>query len=281
MMAISTSDIQFFLSGGNNNPYPNSSLGGQPSSFPLTGGMNSLFSNVATEEAFAGKTDYRCFYIFNKSETDTLNDTEIYFEDQGFGGSNVMIGLQKATETQKISILGPVTGGGLNLIYGTTPLEAFWMGSPAGFANDLQTKLRALTQGGFSLVPDVVVIPSAPVGNRYDFSVTFAGASANKSHPLLVVVSGGNNLTGPDTPIVSISKVTDGSPINSVAPALSLETVAPARVTFSTSDSSARLSVGRLGPGEGFPVWIRRVTSAGTEYSENDYFAFRITGKPF
>lgn len=280
-MAISTSDIQFFLSGGNNNPYPNSSLGGRPSSFPLTGGMNSLFSNVTTEQAFAGKTDYRCFYVFNKSETDVLSETEMYFEDQGFGGSTVTLGLQKATEVQKISVVGPVTGGGLNLIYGSAPLEVFWMGSPAGFATDLQTKLRALDQSGYKLAPDVSVVPAAPVGNRYDFSVTFAGASANKSHPLLLLASGGNNLTGPDTPIVSISKVTEGYPINSVAPTLSVETIAPARVTFSTSDRSARLSVGRLAPGEGFPVWVRRVTIAGTEYAEDDYFAFRITGRPF
>ena len=280
-MAISTSDIQFFLSGGNNNFRPNSSLGGQPSSFPITGGMNSLFGNVTTEEAFAGKTDYRCFYVFNKSETDALSEVEIYLEDQGFGGSTVTLGLQKATETQKISIVGPVTGGGLNLIYGSSPLEVFWMGSPAGFATDLQTKLRALNQAGYQLLPDVSVIPAAPVGNRYDFSVVFGGVSANKSHPLLSVASGGNNLAGPDTPIVSISKVTEGSPINSLAPTLSVETIAPARVTFSTSDSSARLGVGRLGPGEGFPVWVRRITSAGTEYAENDYLVFKITGKPF
>lgn len=281
MMAISTSDIQFFLSGGNNNPRPNSSLGGQPSSFPLTGGMNSLFSNVTTEEAFAGKTDYRCFYVFNKSETDTLSEVEIYFEDQGFGGSTVTLGLQKATETQRISVIGPVTDGSLDLIYGSDSMRVFWMGSPAGFATDLQTKLRALNRAGYQLVPNVSVVPAVPVGNRYDFSVTFAGASANKSHPLLRVASGGNNLTGPDTPIVSVSKTTEGSPINSVAPTLSVETIAPARVAFSTSDSSARLGVGRLGPGEGFPVWVRRVTLAGAEYAKDDYFAFRITGKPF
>lgn len=272
-MAIVNSDIQFFLSGGGSNPNANLSLGGQPSSFPLTGGMNSLFSNVTTEQAFAGKIDYRCFYVFNKSETDTLYESEIYFEDQGFGGSAVTIGLQKTIDLQKISVSGPVTGGGLTLLYGSLSVPALWLGSAAGFETDLQTKLRTYAPG--------TKVSTEPKGNNYEFAVSFEGDSANKSHPLLRVASGGNTLTGPDSPIVSISKTTDGSPINSVAPLLSLETVPPARVSFLTSDRSARIQVGTLGPGDGFPVWIRRVTNAGAEYMENDYFAFRITGRPF
>jgi len=271
-MAITTSEIQFLLSGGGNNSNPNRSLGGQPSSFPIVGNMNSLFPNITTEETSVGKTDYRCFYIFNKSDTNSLYDTEIYFDDQGFGGSDVKIGLYKSTDIQRVSIVGSVLGGGLAMLYGTTAFNAFWEGSPAGFELSLQNALR------YSGAPGVTV-STEPQGNGYNFRVSFAQKSDNRSQPLLRIVS--NNLSGPASPTASISKLSDGSPINSVAPLITLDTVPPSRVLFYTSDQSARIKVGDLNPGDGLPVWIKRSTEAGSEYQERDYFAFKVTGKPF
>ena len=67
-MAVVSGDIVYFMSGGSGNSNPNNSIGGDPSSSPISGLVNNLFDNISPEETTAGKTDYRCFYIFNSYE---------------------------------------------------------------------------------------------------------------------------------------------------------------------------------------------------------------------
>lgn len=266
-MAIQLSDIGFFLSGGSTNSNPSASLGGSPSGSVLQGSMNNLFSDIASEDATNGKTDYRCFYVFNKSEVDHLYDAEIYLESQVANGATVSIGVQTSTEVQRISIVGPVYFGGLDMRYGSQDFTVAWGGSAGAFETNLQAGLGGIAPG--------VSVATEVQGNNYKFTISFLGGSDKRSHPLLEVMN--NGLLAPDTPIVSVARVAEGSPINSVAPLLSVSSVPPARVSFQGST----IAVGDLGPGDGLPVWVKRVTPAGTDYIKNDGFTFGIFGRPF
>ena len=267
-MAISLSDIEFFLSGGSSNSNSMFSIGGLPSGFVILGTLNNLFPNITSEQAESGRTDYRCFYVFNGSETDSLFDSQISLESQDAGGSNVQIGVERSTEIQRLGIVGPAYFGSLTLRYGSQVFVANWGTSAGEFETNLQAGLVALGLGGVSVSTELNV-------NNYAFTISFSGASDNRSHPLLEVVQ--NGLLAPSTPTVSISRVSSGSPVNSVATQLSVDTVPPARVSFSGSG----INVGTLGPGDGLPVWVRRTTPARTEYQERDGFNFRISGRPF
>lgn len=266
-MAIKLSDIGFFLSGGSTNSSPNASLGGSPSGFILLGTMNNLFSDITSEEAQSGKTDHRCFYLFNNSEVDYLYDSEVYIETQVANGATVSIGVQKSTEVQKVSIVGPVYFGDMDMRFGSQEFNVAWGGSAGAFETNLQAGLGAIAPG--------VSVSTEVEGNNYKFTISFSGDSDNKSHPLLEVVR--NGLLAPDNPIVSISRIAGGSPINSVAPLLSVSSVPPARVSFQDSP----IAIGDLGPGDGLPVWVRRITPSGTDYIKNDGFTFGVSGRPF
>lgn len=70
-MPITTSDIQYRLSGGSANSNPLLSLGGAKSS--VESGAN-LFDDVPSAEASAGKIEYRCIYIHNAHPTESYLD---------------------------------------------------------------------------------------------------------------------------------------------------------------------------------------------------------------
>jgi len=58
--------IELRLSGGQNNQSPNGSLGGQRSDTIITDDvLENLFDNIKRNEALTGRTEFRCFYIFN------------------------------------------------------------------------------------------------------------------------------------------------------------------------------------------------------------------------
>jgi len=61
-MAISSTDIQYRLSGGASNASPAASLGGAKSS--TTAGA-AIFDDVSSAEATAGDVEYRCVYVHN------------------------------------------------------------------------------------------------------------------------------------------------------------------------------------------------------------------------
>jgi hypothetical protein len=64
-MAITASDIKFFLSGGTTNTVGDNSLGGAISTTQASPNPNELFDIVSGNEAAAGTTEYRCIYIKN------------------------------------------------------------------------------------------------------------------------------------------------------------------------------------------------------------------------
>jgi hypothetical protein len=68
-MAIASTDIQYRLSGGAGNTSPAASLGGAKST---TAAGASIFDDVASAEAMAGDTEYRCVYVHNAHASLTL-----------------------------------------------------------------------------------------------------------------------------------------------------------------------------------------------------------------
>lgn len=267
MTAISSDDIEFLLSGGSNNSDPNKSIGGEISSFPVLGSLNNLFPDITSEEAASGKVDYRCFYVKNSSSAGFLYDASMIITSQSSGGAYANLGLARSTDVQRIDVTGTSISGTMVLRLGETPISMNWGSSPFGFAASLR---NALSYVGVNAQVDYSV-----AGNKTSFVVTFSGDSNYKSWPTLQVQE--NNLTGTDTPVVSIVKVTQGQPINSSAPLLTTDSMAPATVTF----QNGTIPIGNLAPGTFAPIWVRRTTPANTEFSQNDGFTIKISGKPF
>lgn len=98
-MAVSASDMKFFLSGGAANTDPNASIGDEVSATEVDFGTiaENLFDNVTAGEALAGHVDYRCIYLFNTNGSDTLEDVKIWIETNTPSAStSIKIGLDPA-----------------------------------------------------------------------------------------------------------------------------------------------------------------------------------------
>lgn len=268
MATISASDISFLLSGGSSNANPDLSLGGSPSSNPVAGNLNSLFGDVLPEEATSGLVEYRCFYVSNSSETETLYGASVQTAAQATGGAFADLGSAKATESQRIEISGSPSSGSADFRIGSVAFSGTWASDAESFRTSL---LESLASAGLG---DIGVSVSAQT-----FTLSFSGALDNKSHPLVELVA--NSLSGSGVVSVSISRVTTGSPINTVAPVVPTRSTPPAGVTFLPTSGSSKISIGNLGPGDSMPVWIRRTTPAGTEFKENDSVTVRLSGDPF
>jgi hypothetical protein len=80
-MPITTSEIEYRLSGGTNNTDPDASLGGGISTQTITTGVdNNLFDDVSGDEADSGDINYRCFYIMNTHGTITWRDVKVWIQ---------------------------------------------------------------------------------------------------------------------------------------------------------------------------------------------------------
>ena len=79
-MAVTPSDLKFFLSGGAENTDPNASLGGVISATQVVDDtLNNLFADVSGAEHAVGSTKYRCIYVVNDSESIAYN-AKIYID---------------------------------------------------------------------------------------------------------------------------------------------------------------------------------------------------------
>lgn len=263
-MTISASQIQFFLSGGSNNSLAQESIGGKISSFSLAGELNNLFPNITTEQAQNGKIDYRCFYIKNTSESDSIYNLELSISEQGSSGSNVRFGTEKNNEIQKIEIYGNVTFGTASFNYNNNFFNANW----ESFSEDI---LNGFSGSGAS----VQVLDSTSSDVR-TITIKFEGDSSNRNHPLLKLTN--NSLE--NSPTISIVKSKDmaGRPINYEPDKLPVDYQSPVGVVF--EDDSKKIILENLKPNDFIPVWIKRETVAGTEF-QTDYFKFKISGRPF
>jgi len=89
-MAITSTDIQFRLSGGSSNSDPVASLGGVKSS---TAAVN-YFDDVTSAEAGSGDVEYRCIYVHNNHGSLTLLGAKVFIQTQTpSSDTDVAIGL--------------------------------------------------------------------------------------------------------------------------------------------------------------------------------------------
>lgn len=271
-MAISGNDIQFKLSGGRNNSNPSLSIGGEMSSFPVIGTVNNIFRDVTKEEALSGKTDYRCVYIHNESDSETLFNTSLAIDAQGSAGSNVQMGISIATEIQTLQIKGNPTSGSLVLLYGSRTFEVNWSSNFSTFADSFISSLNlpGTTAQLFALGGGV----QSGASQELNLTLQFSGNQDKRSHPRIEIKS--NNLIGVDKPIVTFARSVSGAPVNSTAPTVASEIANPNGVIF----SSQPIQIGELRPGDKIPIWFKRNTPPATQFSDKDFFVLRISGSP-
>lgn len=271
---ITVSDIIFVLSGGSSNSDPNKSLGGDPSSHIITGTINNLFDNVEEEESRGGNIDYRCFYVFNNSNTDFFYYAEAYIVSQITLGSTVQVGTYSSTDVQRMTFTGSITGGTITLSYeGENTAAIAWDSDPDTFADNILAGLNDLSLLSGVDVPN----PPGVIDDVMFIDLHFLGEDDKRNHDLIVVES--NDLTG--GPDVDIIKVKEGGPINTIASELDYDIIRPSGVTFSTPSSGSPLELGTLRPGDGVPIWVKRITDESTEALPRDGFTFLVKGTPF
>lgn len=264
---ISASDISIVLSGGSSNVLPALSLGGDPSNQIVIAGINNLFDDISTAETVVGLIDYRCIYIFNDNITDSFYNVELSLNNNNEEGSIAYLGLSVANDLQEITVSGTPTGGSFALNYDGQIAVPSWSAIPADWALNIENALKAQT-----ILSDVVIVPILNI--NLTFSVQFGGADGKRNHPLLTVET--NNLVGFGSPSIEIVKITEGSPINTIATEIDVDTTPPTNVIF----DQQTVSLGTIQPTDGIPVWIMRYTPPGVEAVSNDGFNLQIKGTP-
>jgi len=97
-MAVVEADMEFRLTGGAINTAPNLALGGVISyAEPVGATLENLFASITAAEASAGVTKYRCIYIANTNDTDTLSSAVVYIGNQTTSAdTSLEIGLDPA-----------------------------------------------------------------------------------------------------------------------------------------------------------------------------------------
>jgi hypothetical protein len=263
-MTISVNDLSFALSGGLNNFNANNSIGGPESSHSVGIGKNNLFDDVTNNEAEDGLEDYRCIYIFNDSPTDIIYNLTVSFASQ-VEGTNVEMGVLEKEEFQTISIQGTTTGGTFDLTYDDNlPLTINYSHSSITWASNIRTALRTINGLEEVIVGVLLHSPTNTI-----FSIGFSGTSTNRSHPALVIDD--NSLTGSGTITINVSRLTEGSPVNTIAEQLGSSIQTPLDIEFGNS-----VLIPRLDPTDGFPIWFKRTVPKNTSRISPDGFTLNI-----
>jgi len=269
MPTLTASQIRFFLSGGPTNAKPEKSLGGMSSPYLANPGVNGLFPDTTQTAAASGRTEYRCFYVANKSASGTLYGASIHLESKDTGDVEIALGVFKRTESQILSVTGPVFFGSVNFSFGEANFSASWGGSPDSFLSNM---LLAMDNMG---LPEVDITYSLS-GSTYKFAIVFSGVNDNKAQPLIQISD--NLLAGIGTPEVSIARQTLGSPINVIATEIATPETVPHEVVFVSTSPLSKILVGTLAPNDYMAVWIRRTTPAQATPKQDASVTIRVSG---
>jgi hypothetical protein len=260
--------ISFVLTGGSSNIDPDSSLGGNPSNRSIASGLlNNLFSDVSTDQNESGYEDYRCIYIWNDS-TDSF-EISLWTTEEPDVGSNITVGILSQNEIQRIVISPIPTSGSFILMYGGEQAVCEYDINSLG--QNVQNALN-----GLSSLNGVIVTQTNSTSIVLD--VKFAGEDGIKSHPLLTSLQDINHSLFPDASI-AISLIQQGYPVNTIPELLSESTTAPVNVSFTETSSTYPIIIPKLNPEDGFPLWVKRSTIAGTISKSNDGFVLKIKGR--
>lgn len=257
-------DINFVLSGGENNSDPLHALGGNPSSHPIsTTKLNNIFDDLSDAQTASGYQDYRCIYIFNESETETLYQSRVWIQYQNPGGSNITIGALSSNERQTISIGGTPTGAFLQLNYKLSTYNV----SPSTNGNDIAADIQAWMT---SLDPNAgIIVFATPNASFYDFVIAW---NDHRYHSLMSVTATWTGTT------YSVTRQSGGGPINSIAQTINTPTTPPSNITFISSSASNPISLGNLLPSDGVPIWICRTVTPTADPTSLDGFRLRFGG---
>jgi len=109
-MAIQSTDLKFYLSGGSENSNPNLSLGGYCSTTEIPNNiLHNLFDKVTGDESAAGDTEYRAIYVKNTHGSITLENAYVWIKTNTPGGDSVQIGKEASGGDGKQSVANEST----------------------------------------------------------------------------------------------------------------------------------------------------------------------------
>ena len=275
-MTTTAVDISFVLSGGSGNLDPNLSLGGNPSASPVVNNsLNNLFDDVVSDETEDGHEDYRCIYIFNDGDSIIFNP-KVWIYDDFEEGSFMELGVEQRDEVQRITISGDiVTSGSMTLAYEGEQFVSNYNSDLGVWATEMEDSLNALVMSGFSLLKEVTVTAQNAGADVIIFDVGFLNRDGKRNHDTLSVVT---NALSP-TVSISISTPQQGSPVNTIAPTINVETTPPGGVSFFVPTEQSPILLPYLKVNEGFPIWVKRYTEPGTVAVADDGFILRFSAE--
>lgn len=114
-MAVSSSDIKFYLTGagsdGGAQALGSASLGNYRSSTECVATVNGFFDAVSGAEATAGDTEYRCFCIKNTNATDSLYTAMVWIStDTGNAEDNISFAVEVPTTSDTAGTAQTIVG---------------------------------------------------------------------------------------------------------------------------------------------------------------------------
>jgi hypothetical protein len=276
-------DIVFTYSGGRLNDSPNSSLGGEASPVLIEDGINNLFDDITPREADDGQVDYRCFYVFNQHEDETIFNIKSWINSEVEKGSDIRLGIEARDELQSIILDGiPTTG------YFTVRYEA---SNPLGFVPVLvEVPQGSLSfdefliafgknfQDALRLNPDLrdVIVNASAFGTGILFEALFENLDGKREQENLAIIE---NTLSP-TVGIAVKKIVRGAPINSIAPEINFNVTPPGGVLFSQPSNDFPFVIPKLREGEGFHLWVERTIAVDDEPIANDGFSLGLSIQP-
>jgi len=277
-MALTDNNVRIFMSGGLSNSNPDLCLGGEMSTTFFS--TPRIFDSILADQTVSGYTDYRCVYINNSSEIDTLYSTDVFIDSEVSGGASVMMGIEPANERQDVYITNAsavASGGFVVMLYdyftdSNNNILVSHNQNINQWAENFQSSIRSIN--GL----DQVSVTGSYIGTTAYFTVNFIGSSERRYFDSMELVSLSQDFLNVNASL-SIQKVLNGSPKLKTANEIASEVVVPANVIFVNTSSSSPIYVGNVLPAEYFAVWLKRTVVAGVDPLEGDGFTIKIRGK--
>jgi hypothetical protein len=270
-MATTSNDIVIVLSGGSINIDPSLSLGGDPSNSPIPSGViNNLFNDIPADRD-GDLEAYRCIYIFNDGDT-TIWNLQSWIQQTGEDGSQMEIGIVDTNEIQRITIANTAESGTVTFSYKNVNFILQYTENLPDLVENLQTLLEELVDGSSQPFFRNVTVNGQSTGSLITLDIIWSNKDAKRNFDTIKLVS--NNLS--PTADVSITVLRQGSPVNTIAVELDAETTVPGNVGFYVASSNSPVTIPRLEPEDGFPLWIKRYVPVEAAAKANDGFSLVI-----
>lgn len=275
-MPIDKTKIRYVYSGDGSSTSPQLSIGGTPSLQYVTG--TNLFNNVSANQALTGRVDYRCVYLVNENASDSLFATTVSMYYDAPGDVTVDFGFIFQNERQYIFV-GNFTEGTTTGSFDVKYTNA--QGNSTFTVNaDTITNMTASVLSGMESAlgaGNATVTGGQIPGNPLTFQVDFVTKAGNRFHDIMETLN--ITLSNPSNPqpTATVQKTSNGSPVNSEADSIDIDTTAPNNVTFDATDAA----LGEMKGLDIIPIWIRRTIPAGSGAIETDGFILRVAGTLF